>query len=131
MAQYSQEYLKKKLTPVQYHVTQEKGTEQPHSGQYVKHKETGKYNCVVCEENLFQSEHKFDAHCGWPSFYKSSNKESIQETKDTSYGMERTEVTCKKCNAHLGHVFDDSPYPDGLRYCINSASLTFKKTDDK
>ena len=131
MSKFSQEDLKKKLTPLQYRVTQEKGTEQPHSGQYNKHKETGEYKCVVCEEKLFRSEHKFDALCGWPSFHKTADKDAVQEHKDTSFGMERTEVTCKQCNAHLGHVFDDSPYPGGLRYCINSASLTFEKTDKK
>ena len=127
MAKYSQEELKKKLTPIQYHVTQEKGTEKPHSGEYVDHKEAGDYNCVICEVKLFQSDHKFNAHCGWPSFHKSSD--AIEEHKDTSYGMVRTEVTCKHCNSHIGHVFDDSPYPGGLRYCINSASLKFKKGD--
>ena len=128
---FSEKELKKKLTTLQYHVTQEKGTEQPFTGLYDQHKGYGQYNCVVCGEKLFESVHKFDAMCGWPSFYKTATKDSVKEHLDTSYGMIRTEVTCKSCNAHLGHVFNDGPYRNSLRYCINSASLSFAKHDDE
>ncbi len=117
--------LRNKLTPEQYHVTQEKGTERPFTGKYWDHKEAGTYNCVVCGAELFESDTKFDAHCGWPSFYAPVNDENIAEHSDLTHGMTRTEVTCKNCGAHLGHVFPDGPRPTGLRYCINSASLDF------
>jgi methionine-R-sulfoxide reductase len=115
--------LKDKLTPEQYHVTQEKGTERAFTGKYWDTKTPGTYKCVVCGEELFSSDTKYDSGCGWPSFYQPADKAKIDEHTDRSYGMTRTEVTCGKCGAHLGHVFPDGPRPTGLRYCINSASL--------
>src|SRR3989344_1182542 len=102
------EKLKKKLTPEQYQVLVEKGTERPYSGKYVNHNETGKYVCAACDNILFDSKTKFDAHCGWPSFYDAKPK-SVQFHRDNSLGMKRTEVTCAKCGGHLGHIFDDAP----------------------
>jgi peptide-methionine (R)-S-oxide reductase len=115
-----------KLTPEQEFVIKKKGTETPFTGKYWDHWENGKYVCAQCGEELFISDTKFDAGCGWPSF-SSADKNKVAEQKDTSHGMVRTEVLCKKCGGHLGHVFDDGPTPTGLRYCINSASLDFKK----
>lgn len=123
--------LRKKLTPEQYHVTQEKGTERPFTGKYWDHKETGLYRCVVCGAELFESDTKFDAHCGWPSFYAPAHGANIAEETDLTHGMRRTEVMCKNCGAHLGHVFPDGPRPTGQRYCINSASLDFEKKEAK
>ncbi|XP_023725936.1 methionine-R-sulfoxide reductase B3 isoform X6 [Cryptotermes secundus] len=121
--------LKKRLTPMQYHVTQEKGTERAFTGKYYKTKDAGLYTCVVCGEELFSSETKFDSGCGWPAFNDVLDQGKVKLTKDTSHGMVRTEVTCAQCGAHLGHVFNDGPKPKGTRFCINSASMNFHPAD--
>jgi peptide-methionine (R)-S-oxide reductase len=118
---------KEHLTPDQYEVCWNKGTEPPFSGKYNKTKDKGTYKCVCCGSGLFSSETKFDSGTGWPSFWTPVRKENVKEEVDTSYGMTRTEVVCGKCGAHLGHVFDDGPDPTGLRYCINSLSLSLAK----
>jgi len=124
----SKDQLKKELDPETYHITQEKGTEAPFTGKYDHHFEKGMYYCVVCGVDLFTSDTKYDSHCGWPAFYDPVSKDALIYTEDKSFGMKRTEVTCGNCGAHLGHVFPDGPKDKtGQRYCINSASLNFKK----
>jgi len=116
-----------KLTPDQYHVLRQKGTERAYTGALTQNHETGEYACAGCGAVLFASDAKFDSGCGWPSFYIAKDSKAIAEHEDHSYGMRRVEVTCARCGGHLGHVFPDGPRPTGLRYCINSASLTFER----
>lgn len=119
------------LSPDEYHILRKKGTERPYTGEYNMHFEDGIYTCKGCGNVLFDSETKFESHCGWPSFYDVKNNKAIKEITDTSHGMIRTEVVCSKCGGHLGHVFDDGPNPTGLRYCINSVSIDFKKKSEE
>ena len=125
----SEEEWRDQLTPQQFYVLREKGTERPGTGEYDLHFEDGVYKCAACNAPLFSSDSKFDAHCGWPSFDKAIGDSTVIEKKDYSHGMIRTEILCANCGGHLGHVFDDGPTETGMRYCINSVSLDFDKKE--
>ena len=122
--------LRERLTPIQFEVTQHAGTERAFTGRFWDTWETGTYTCVVCDLPLFRSDTKFDAGCGWPSFFEPLGDDRVEQRTDVSHGMVRTEVLCGRCGAHLGHVFPDGPAPTGDRYCMNSASLTFEPDAD-
>jgi peptide-methionine (R)-S-oxide reductase len=126
----TEEEWKKVLSSEEYQVLREKGTEPAFSGKLLKNKKTGMYVCAGCGNPLFSSETKFDSGTGWPSFWSPVSKDSVEEKVDNRFGIHRTEVRCKKCGGHLGHVFDDGPAPTGLRYCINSVALNFKEKNE-
>lgn len=120
---------REQLTPLQYHVTREKGTERAFTGEYTDFEGDGTYHCIGCGAPLFDSSTKFHSGCGWPSFYQSLENDNIENHEDRSFGMRRVENVCANCGAHLGHVFPDGPKPTGIRYCMNSASLQFVRRD--
>lgn len=123
------DYWRDKLSPQQYEVCRNKGTEPPFTGEYNAEKRQGDYLCACCQTKLFESDSKFDSGCGWPSFYAATEDQRIAEETDHSLGMVRTEITCANCGSHLGHVFPDGPQPTGLRYCVNSLSLKFEEKE--
>ena len=130
MSNKSDDEWREQLTPEQFDVTRKHGTERAFTGKYYDCKDKGFYNCVCCGQALFSSSEKYDSGSGWPSYSQPVSKEAIREETDLSHGMRRVEVLCSKCDAHLGHVFEDGPQPTGLRYCINSLSLDLEKDND-
>jgi peptide-methionine (R)-S-oxide reductase len=130
--QFTEEELKKKLTPEQYHILREKGTELPFTGKFLDHKENGMYTCAVCGAQIFSSDTKFESGSGWPSFNNPADSKAVNLIQDNSHGMRRVEVQCANCGSHLGHVFNDAPdQPTGMRFCINSAALGFDPKSKK
>jgi peptide-methionine (R)-S-oxide reductase len=125
----SPEEWRKQLSPEQFHIAREKGTERPFTGEYVNNKEAGTYHCICCGTPLYDSATKFNSGSGWPSFWDALDKDAIATSVDKAHGMTRVEIMCAKCDSHLGHVFPDGPMPTGARHCVNSASLKFKPKD--